>query len=326
MKHFTFKTFLYLFFVFSLVIIITNIDLVFNINSNQITDRQNYHYYITNGEELFKNSIYIDFPLYFFSEPLFKFVCYIFYYFKIIPELSIKIIIFFMLISTFWFLLYRTNINKFWTIAIILSPTIFVNYIMTIRQGFAAVLFLFLFYKNTFRFKNILIWLIPLFHYSFFIVNLIYFYSIRFKEKKNPYLTVLYFFLFSIFASILIFKLINSLNLSYFISYEDELKLHFGFGILYWCFILILFLLEGKRFLKKNLFQVLSITFYVGSVSFFTPFSRILQATSIFILLSGFELTGLRKQIFKFLLIFFIIYFFTPLFFNYNLGSMMLNY
>ncbi len=316
---------LYLPFIFILIFAITNIDLVFSITANQITDRANYQDNIIEGEQLYQNSISSGFPLIFFTEPLFKLIYYIFLVLDIQPEVAIKSIIFFMTTSTFLTLLNRFKITPFWIIVLLLSPTVIVNYIMTIRQGFATVLFLLLVYNQNYKLKHVFIWLIPLFHYSFFIVNIIYYYSLYFSDNNNPYKKIFFVLFISFFSSIIILKIVNFLNLSYFIGYEDDLKFQFGLGIIFWFSILILFILEGKYFLRRNLFEVLSICFYVGSVSFFSPFSRILQAVSIFILIAGFELTGFRRQIFKIFLFLFTLYLIVPIFYNYNLGSMMLN-
>jgi len=325
MRSIKINTILYLPLVLFLIFAITNIDILFSINASQITDRFNYHDNITNGDFLYGLAINAGFPIILFTEPLFKFIYYVFFIFNIDPQYAIKCIIFLMISTTFFILNKKTNISPFWIILIILSPTVIVNYIMTIRQGFATVLFLIVLYYIHGRFKHLFLLIIPLFHYSFFIVLPIYYYSIRKKNSNNPYKSIIFVIISSALTSILILKLTSLLNLAYFENYIDDSKFKFGFGLIFWFFILILFVLEGKSFLQKNLLETFCIAFYVGSVSFFNPFSRILQAVSILILISGFDLTGWRKQLFKILLTLFVIYLIIPILYNYNLGTMMLN-
>jgi hypothetical protein len=308
-----------------LIFAITNIDILFSINAAQITDRFNYQDNITNGDFLYTLAINAGFPLILFTEPLFKSIYYSFFILNIDPQFAIKLIIFIMITATFYILNKKTNISPFWIILIVLSPTVIVNYVMTIRQGFATVLFLIVLYYINGNLKNIFLSIIPLFHYSFFIVLPIYFFSIKKNRNSNPYKIIILVIIYSALISILILKLTSLLNLSYFENYIDDSKFKFGFGLVFWFFILILFMSEGKQFLQKNLFETLCVAFYVGSVSFFNPFSRILQAVSIIILISGFSLTGWRKQTFKLMLFLFVLYLLIPILYNYNLGSMMLN-
>ncbi len=314
----------YLPLIFLIILCITNIDIVFSINTDQITDRSNYQNNITDGEMLFTDAKESQFPFILFSEPLFKFVYYLFNILQIDSQIAVKIILFVMLSVTFYLLIKKTSITPFWIILIVLSPTVLVNYIMTIRQGFATVLFLSTLFLFSSRIKYILMLFIPLFHFSFFIVLPIYFLSFI-KKKFNLYIYLLLFILSSALFSILILKLLSLLNLSYFEGYEDESKFNFGFGLIFWSVILILFILEGKDFLLNNLFETLCICFYVASVSFFNPFSRILQAVSIILLVAGFRLSGRRKQLFKSLLFLYVMYLIIPIMINYNLGTMMLN-
>ncbi len=308
-----------------LIFAITNIDILFSINASQITDRFNYQDNITNGDFLYGLAINSGFPFILFTEPLFKFIYYLFFVLNIDPQFAIKFIIFIMITATFYILNKKTNISLFWIILIVLSPTVIVNYVMTIRQGFATVLFLIVLYYTKGNFKNLFLSIIPLFHYSFFIVLPIYFYSAKNNRNNNPYKIIILVIIYSALTSILILKLTSLLNLAYFENYIDDSKFKFGFGLIFWFFILILFISEGKQFLQKNLFETLCIAFYVGSVSFFNPFSRILQAVSIIILISGFGLTGWRRQSFKLMLFLFVLYLLIPILYNYNLGTMMLN-
>jgi hypothetical protein len=314
---------------FSLPIIIiglsvVNIETFFSIQLSQITDRNNYHDNILDGEILFENAIDSNFPVIFFTEALFKFIYLIFFRLGVSPEISIKIII---SISVFLFFKVLISIRelKFWEILLIFfCPTVIVNYVMTVRQGFALSVFLWIFYNMKKRgFLNI----VPLIHFAYFIVLPVYYLSSYLKKKNliNPHVILFGFFILSIFLSIFILKITNSLNLIYFDAFQDNVQFRLGFGVLFWFIILCLFISEGKVFLKNHLFESMVIIFYVGTVAFFNPFSRILQASSVFVLLSGFSLKAWRRQVFIILLIMFDLYLIVPMIYNKSLGSMSVN-
>ena len=125
------------------------------------------------------------------------------------------------------------------------------------------------------------------------------------------------------------FILVNNNSASFLIVYSssfifDLLTLNVKQFLLFSA-ILCLFISEGEVFLKNHLFESMVIIFYIGTVAFFNPFSRILQASSVFVLLSGFSLKAWRRQIFIILLIMFDLYLIVPMIYNKSLGSMSVN-
>lgn len=315
---------LYLIPLLIIVLGVINIETIFSIQLDDITDRKNYHDNVIDGEILFENAINSNFPVIFFTESLFKFVYFIFSKLGLSPEYAIKIVILISIILFFRVLFSFRGLNIWEILLIFFCPTVIVNFIMTIRQGFALSIFLFIF----FQVKNKrLINLIPLIHFAYFIVLPVFYLSNYIKKRTeiNPILWLSLFLFFCVSLSIFILKITNSLNLFYFDAFQDNVQFKFGFGIIFWFFILLLFVLEGKYFLNKYMFESMIVIFYIGTVAFFNPFSRILQASSVFVLLAGFTLTGWRRQMFIIILVLFDFYLIVPMIINKSLGSMSLS-
>jgi hypothetical protein len=225
-------------------------------------------------------------------------------------------------------LIKNTKISFFWILIIFCTPVVMVNYIMTLRQGLATTIFIYVFFAISNRkIKNIIFLLLPLIHYSFYLVLLFYFIS-RIRLLQDVKKAKIYLRLVSFLSIIFSFFILNIVAFfSQVKMAEDYEKINesvIGFGLLFWVIILTLFLLEGKHFILKNIFEISILIFYVSSVTIFNPFSRILQTASILILISGFNLTGFRLTFFKFLMLLFVFYILLYFVINGRLGLMTL--
>jgi hypothetical protein len=307
---------------------LTNIDWFFAIEPSQITDRQNYHLHVVNAENFFLRSYSIGFPLVLFFEPLYYFIIYIFSLSNLNPEFIIKFIIFLIILITTRLIQNKTKISIYWIILMSLTPILIANFVMTIRQGLAMTFFLYGYFQYK-EWKRILfILLSPLIHYLFYIVIILYFISNKLIKKNNfnvnKIITIT--LITSSIISIIIFKIINFIGLAKLESYVDDNQSGIiGFGLVFWFAILILFMLEGKLFLKNNIFPVMLISFYLGTVLFFAPFSRVLQATSPIVLMTGFKLTNYRNYIYKIMIILFVLYIIIIFIYTKSLGPMSIN-
>ena len=316
------------FFIILFAFALTNIDWFFSIEPSQITDRENYHLHVVNSENFFLRSFSIGFPLVLFFEPLYFLIIYFFSLFNLNPEFTIKIIIFLIILSIIFLIHNKTKTPLFWIILMSLTPILIANFVMTIRQGLAMSFFLYGYFQSNKSKRILFILLTPLIHYLFYIVVVIYFLSNRLIKKNNINTNkiIVYTLIISSIISITIFKIINYIGLAKLESYvNDNQSGILGFGLVFWFAILILFMLEGKIFLKNNIFSLILISFYLGTVLFFAPFSRVLQATSPIILMTSFKLTKYRNYVYKTMLILFVLYIFFIFFYTKSLGPMSLN-
>ncbi len=316
-KYYTFilKIFVSLFF----IIFISNIEIFFFIKTDEITDRTNYHNYVISSEDhfnfIFSNTLYLNF----IQEPLFKIFIHLISYLQLSPENTIKLLIAITLIIYFYIIIYKANVPVIWSIIFLFTPVVLPNYIMTLRQGFATSLFLLLYYTFNKKIKYLSLFL-PLFHYLFYIVTPIFLYS---KTKiLKPKSVVLIFFIISLLFTFLILNGPSEILNQIAASYNEDKQGGFGFAFIFWFIILFLFINEGTYFLKKNIFEVLCLVFYLGSVLFFPPISRELQAVSILILISGLSLTKKNIFIFKIMIFAFFLYQIVSFLILGTLGSM----
>jgi hypothetical protein len=310
--------------IISFIVLVTNIDLLFSIPANQITDRNNYHIHVQDGKTWLAYVMSIGFPLFFFSEPVSKFIYFLLNICFTSEQFSIKILIFLQLYLTFYIVRRNSVLPFYWIIVIFLTPPVLVNYIMTLRQGLASMFFLFFFFSTDYR-KFLWLSICPLIHFLFYGVLSIFFLSKLESIKSKPVFSLFLFFLFSLFFSFFSNKIIIYFNLSYFEVDSNEFKLRFGFQIVYWFLILVLFINEGNSFLRNNLFVSFIIAFYLASVFIVPQLSRILDSLSILIFLTGFQLTGKNLFFYKSLVLLFAFYQLFMFITNASLGSMMLN-
>ena len=311
-----------------IIIFFVFLDFFLMIPVEKINDRLNYFEYILYSSEIFFGSISSPFPIILFEEPIFKLIMFSLSGLGISPDFTIRILVFIMLFTTFKILFKKTNISFFWILLILLTPVVMVNYVMTIRQGLATTIFLFgIFNIKDKKFQTLIFILLPLIHYSFYLVLFFYILS-KLKYLQNFNNSKLYLFvvgIFSVFLSISILKLVTILSQTKMAEdYEMINESTLGFGLLFWFVILLLFLSEGKIFILKNLFELSILIFYVSSVTIFNPFSRVLQTASILILISGFQLTNFRLLLFKILIFLFVIYIVIYFLINGRLGLMTL--
>jgi hypothetical protein len=301
---------------------VVNIDVIFSIQANQITDRNNYHTHVQDGKTWFLYILNIGFPLFFFSEPFSKFIYFVLYIFFSNEQLAVKFLIFFQLFSTFYLIRKNSNLSTFWILILMLTPPVLVNYIMTIRQGLASLFFLFFFYGISNK-KYIWLFFSPFIHFLFYGVLAIFYLSTINFFKSKPILSIFLFLVFTFSFSLIASKLISYFNLSYFEF--DSVNFRIGFQFIYWLIILLLFIFQGNYFLKNNFFVCLIITFYLGSVLVVPHLSRVLDSLAILIFLSGFQLTGRKLIVYKGFVFSFSFYQIFMFISNGNIGNMMLN-
>jgi hypothetical protein len=311
-----------------LITVVVNIEIFFGLNIDQINDRANYHLnvdLISNWIESVGSSglwmLVID-------EPIFKLIIYIISLPGFDSELTIKMLIALSMGITVYTLSTKTNISVWWLVIAMIFPGILVNYVMTLRQGLALSFFMVGYFSKGRLSRNLLIGLSALIHYSFFIIIGIYLFSLNLSRVKfiPPKAIVILMFPFAMLCGAMVlygasFIGLNSLSDQYI---EQASIVYFGFGQLFWLVVLILFLSNGNSFVRENFFSLFGIAFYIGSVIFFAPFSRIMQNIALFSMISGFSLTGLRLKFFKILIIFHILYIVVDYFKTGQLGLMFL--
>ena len=81
-------------------------------------------------------------------------------------------------------------------------------------------------------------------------------------------------------------------------------------GFIFWSFILLLFLFQGKNFLRDNLLSCYIIIFYLIAYFYINLGARILESIIPLILISGLNLNKHSRNVFIIAFLFFSIYLF----------------
>ena len=173
------------------------------------------------------------------------------------------------------------------------------KFIVHLGQGLAISTFLLGWFSLSKRWRLFFFILTPLIHSSFFFVFLVYIFTL-FLKKLNFGIGL------KIFGTIIL-GIIISLSLEYIIYFTEARQTRYGFkmagvsglGFLAWFSFFVLYLLEGKNFVKKYSFELMIIIFYLTTYLLIEISARIFESSLIIVLIAGLSLTAWRKQIFN---------------------------
>lgn len=272
-----------------------------------IIDRDNYLDYADNSGLILLSYFDSGLHVILFNEPIFLFIN-LFLSFLFTSENVVRSIIFFSAFTTS-FLVLRYNFRYFFILFLfLLIPQVLKNYVIHLRQGLAVSFFLIGYLStNKKTFKSIFfIFISPFVHSSFFVL-IIFIYGIKFlTQLKFDYnLKVAIISLFGLLSSMIMETVGKLVGARQVVEYQFTIENISGIGFLFWLFILFIFSIQGKEFLKSNLFSIAILIFYLTTYFFIPVTARIFESGIILVLLSGLNLTYWRKYTFIGLIIFF---------------------
>lgn len=195
----------------------------------------------------------------------------------------------------------------------LLLPQVMKNYIVHLRQGLAVAFFLIGWFSRGKWVRNLFMLLTPFVHASFFFVLVIYYCSVMLARLRfSSGLRIITFTFVGLGAASVTLWLASSLGARQAEVYgEGSLQIS-GLGFVYWLTIAILFLLQGKKFLNSNSFQMGMLVFYLA-IYFFLPISaRIFESSVLLVLISGLRLTSWRLYLYLLLLLFYFLMLWIP--------------
>jgi hypothetical protein len=306
--------------------LICNIEYLLQIDILNITDRVRYHRQIEIIDIILNGTFAAGFYYNIFSEIVYWCIIFFLSLFNLSPSIIFKILIFICVTIALYTLIIKKGVPKLWSIIAILTPLVLVNYVMTLKQGVAISVFLIGYYYSSGWKSIFLLSITPLIHFSFLIIlPILWLSKTKFILKLPNILNVIFMLAFSYIVGASILKITTLLGLNNLaIQYSEFVEVRFGFGIIFWSGILLLFFMEGHRFTNKNIFPILVIVFYLGSIFIFSPFSRIIQNISLITFIEGFELTGERLIGIKIMQVLFVLYLFVYFQITGRLGQMTL--
>lgn len=297
---------------------ITYIEVFFAFSELEIKDRGNYRAYeaYAPGEMIPRDYTIV------ISEPFF------YYFYAVLGAVTqtegqaTKLLIFISSFGYFSMVLLNSRIPLIWRFAICLFPWSLTNYIMTLRLGAGSlVIFLHVLLKKKIPFYA---WVIAAgVHYAFFILASLAFTTNIVSEMKFSTAVRALLVILSIgFVILPVLMLLSGFSGGHLPDYFKLDLSNIGFAFIYWAVVLVLFIAQGRQFVSENLLAVSTLITYLVMLPFFSAVSRVMQIAAIFVLFSGFQLTGARLGVFKALIFLHVLYFLFGIFSTQTIPGM----
>lgn len=207
-------------------------------------------------------------------------------------------------------LLLRNNLQYFWILLLILIfPNVIKNFIIHLRQGLAIAFFLIGWFSLSRSKKYFFFILTPFVHASFFLVIAMYFLTLALQKLKFAFdVKFIVYFILGFVISFGLAFIASLLGMRQATEYEFIAADSSGLGFLFWLGILIIYISNGREFLRKNSFILGMIIFYLVTYFFVEVTARIFESVIILVLLASLELKNKYKIIVVGFFVIFIIY------------------
>jgi hypothetical protein len=213
------------------------------------------------------------------------------------PDHVVRIIIF-VSASLFSYLVLRRRPGYFgWLLLFLLFPQVLKNYVIHLRQGTAAAVFLLGWFSSRRTLGNALVLAAPFIHSSFFAVDAILFTA--WGLRKLSFAADIRSFVFALAglgASLSTAYLAGAIGARQAETYAFTGPNVSGFGFVFWAFIFALTCLQGRGFLRRHAFESGVILFYLATYFFLDVAARIFESVLVLALLSGLDLTDWRRR------------------------------
>jgi hypothetical protein len=293
-------------------------DIIHGIDFDNIRDRVYYLDYVNFDLNHLAGNFEYNILLFLANEPLFSFITVVLggvFETDVAAVRSLIIIISF--VGAYY--CYHKTRNIYLTLLIMFFGQVYVNYVMSLRQGAALALFL-LGMLASGKVRNLFLFCAPFVHSSFFL-TLFFYYTAKSIAKYR--LDVRVASLFIIILNLIIFNVVLKMasflgvrqaeNYAVYGGGEDTVS---GLGFILWGFLLLIFLFgiryNDELFAEKNsynekkflvYFSIISITFYLFSYIYVPPLARTIQNSALIILTASVYLSS------RFLFIFYCLMF-----------------
>lgn len=259
-----------------------------------IKDRENYLYAVVGYQEIFERYLSYGPSYLFLNEPFYIAFFYLFDHILIgPPEIRLGFIVSLVFYLSFYIVIKNNIINKYYLLLLIIFPELLINYVVTLRVGFALLLFLFGYYSNSRALKWVFFGLAIFTHSIFiFLVAIIFISDVIYKAnkgyKKLP--ALIYFLIAALFylALCVLADYLDLLSLRQAETYKIAFDMYrgSGYGLIFVTSIFLLLLSEDGRNYTVN-FSLIILGFYIAGYYLFPPIARFFEAGSIFVIISG---------------------------------------
>lgn len=210
----------------------------------------------------------------------------------------VRIIVFFSASVVSYLLLVNNPKNFFWLLLVLVFPQVMKNFVIHLRQGLAIAVFMLGWFSAGSKKRRFFIGLSPFIHSSFFIIIAILLGGWLLKKLKMAAdIKLLLYFAVSLSLALLVAQLSALVGARQAETTAVTAEAASGVGFLFWSAMLMLLLLQGRRFLHQYTVATGILIFYLAAY-FFTPISgRVFESGVLLVLLALLATTGWRRII-----------------------------
>ena len=181
----------------------------------------------------------------------------------------------------------------------LITPQMMKNHITHIRQGVAISLFMIGWSSKNRVLKAISWGITPFVHMSFsFVLFLERISHMLVRMRIGANLRIFVFVLLGLSTALNLGLIASSLAVRQVHDYEFGMTEVSGLGFIFWLFILLLMISQGRKFQRKNTFSISIISFYLSTYFLVEVTARIFESALLVVVLSCLNLTGRRFQLF----------------------------
>ena len=212
------------------------------------------------------------------------------------PESVVRFIIFFSASSVAWLVLRHHPRQFFWLICFLLLPMVMKNHLIHLRQGAAIAVFLWGWYSPSSLRRWLWMGLAPFIHASFFFVlSLLFLTKAMQRLRLGADIRALGFLLFGFVLSLSLGWIAQLADARQAQEYEFSAADISGLSFLVWCAVVVVWMAEGRAFLKKHAFETGIILLYLSTYWFIEVTDRIFESGLILVLIAGLSVTQWRR-------------------------------
>ena len=293
-------------------------DILHGIDFDNIRDRVYYLDYVSFTFDDLVDIFEYNALLFLANEPLFSFITAVL---GTVFETDVAAVRALIIITSFVgaYYCYNKTRNIYFALLIMFFGQVYVNYVMSLRQGAALALFL-LGILASGKIRILFIFSAPLVHNSFFL-TLFFYYTAKSlaKYKLNVKVASIFIIIVNLIIFNIVLKMASFLGVRQAESYamyggvNDSVS---GYGFILWFSLLIIFLYgvkyNGQQYAEKDsidekkffvYFSIISITFYLITYILVPPLARTIQNSALIILSTSIYLSS------RFILLFYCLMF-----------------
>ncbi|MEM3658584.1 MAG: EpsG family protein [Candidatus Hadarchaeum sp.] len=219
---------------------------------------------------------------------------------QLLPPEGVLRAVIFLPALLFSLLMLRSNPRNFiWVILFLLVPQVLKNHITHLRQGFAIALFLTGWFSRRRACRLIFFSMAPFIHSSFFFVlGLMVLTSALRCLRLAAVLRIVTFAIAGVLVALGLPWMATHIGARQFQEYTFAPGDISGLGFLFWSSILLLMLLQPKRYLRQHVFELGTIVFYLSMYLFNEISARIFENILPLVLLAGLRLGEPNRRLF----------------------------